>query len=196
MHQNHVGVSERHFCNGVVWWKQELLTNCLQPMCWSTVQQRPKLLRARPELHLRMSSMLDHQFRPRFWSTKQLIAQHQRRRAEVRRRVTDHTEVEQSQLNEVLRDLPLDTIAAIQALHAVHEVRSGGHDNLEIQSAEHLTLHRKNIFFGVRAVGDVDKICDLGWVDLLKFRADEHRYNAHELKPLPHHWHSCQITVN
>mmetsp|Transcript_135473 Transcript_135473/g.289740 ORF Transcript_135473/g.289740 Transcript_135473/m.289740 type:complete len:232 (+) Transcript_135473:371-1066(+) len=110
--------------------------------------------------------------------------------------MASHREVQKRQLQQILRDLPVQAIALIGALEPIQEVRGGWHNDVETQGRQHRALHEQDVIPRVSVISDVDEVVHLRRVDLLELRSNEHRGHTHELKALPHHRHLREIAVD
>ena len=76
-----------------------------------------------------------------------------------------------------------------QLTHLRQKHIGGGRGEIEAEHLEDQVLHPEDLLLVVRVVGDVDKLPDIGRVDLLVLAGYEHRGspNQLQLRPLDRH---------
>jgi len=85
--------------------------------------------------------------------------------------------------------------AAVDFSVTVKEGYSSGNSQLEFQGVQHHYFHLYDLILCVRLVANVNKVVNLGWVDLLILSSNQSRHNAHKLKLPPGNLLLCQEPV-
>eukprot|EP00047_Mylnosiga_fluctuans_P020829 m.96821 g.96821 ORF g.96821 m.96821 type:complete len:362 (+) comp8646_c0_seq2:120-1205(+) len=94
----------------------------------------------------------------------------------------DHVVRHHLDLHEVLGQRVHLRVCVARAREAAQKVQGQRRAEVEVELAQHQGLHLEDFRLGVRIVGNVDKVADLGRVHLLVLRGDEHGRDADELQ--------------
>mmetsp|Transcript_9065 Transcript_9065/g.32092 ORF Transcript_9065/g.32092 Transcript_9065/m.32092 type:complete len:206 (-) Transcript_9065:599-1216(-) len=143
-------------------------------------QQGLQLGRAIRKLRLRLACVILHRCRPRRQLPREPVRQEHSRGRQAIRRLLHRYVVHEHQLKNVLYHAALHLAALVRTPEPLHEVGHGLSGHAELQDAEDQDLHLLDVLDLVLAVCDVHEVADLGRVDLLELRRDQHPGHADE----------------